>query len=317
MLYPALLPLMRTPRLPVVDWIDAPADLNGLIRFAERQNLFSARVPSYFKCSLSKLLLNLHASPHAAVSKINPNLLTWRIWWAPNNASGRQMGFNSAFKGLKCPLTLTLLTWRIWWAPNNASKWQMGFNSAFKGLTANISPFQRHQKFAMTPPSKPKTQPKCSSPSFCCILPQSTSPSPYFLNFPSCTLPPVWLDHKDERAVPGNLVLAKFSYSPPPVWTLSAVPVTTSQPPTHPMYTRVSVLTPGKLRRRPVTAETRFRFCPSTSGLPLSVLFYRCSVLFIFMLLVSEGQAGQASIPSIKCTLKGLREDPQSINLTF
>jgi len=31
-------------------------------------------------------------------------------------------------------LTLILLTWRIWWAPNNASKWQMGFNSVFKGL---------------------------------------------------------------------------------------------------------------------------------------------------------------------------------------
>jgi len=27
-------------------------------------------------------------------------------------------------------LTLILLTWRIWWAPNNASKWQMGFNLA-------------------------------------------------------------------------------------------------------------------------------------------------------------------------------------------
>jgi len=25
MAYPALLPLMRTPRLPVVDWTDAPA----------------------------------------------------------------------------------------------------------------------------------------------------------------------------------------------------------------------------------------------------------------------------------------------------
>ena len=25
-------------------------------------------------------------------------------------------------------LTLILLTWRIWWAPNNASRWQMGFN---------------------------------------------------------------------------------------------------------------------------------------------------------------------------------------------
>ena len=31
-------------------------------------------------------------------------------------------------------LTHTLLTWRIWWDPNNASKWQMGFNSAFKGI---------------------------------------------------------------------------------------------------------------------------------------------------------------------------------------
>jgi len=31
-------------------------------------------------------------------------------------------------------LTLAPLTWRIWWDPNNASRWQMGFNSAFKGL---------------------------------------------------------------------------------------------------------------------------------------------------------------------------------------
>jgi len=31
-------------------------------------------------------------------------------------------------------LTLILLTWRKWWAPNNASKQQMGFKSAFKGL---------------------------------------------------------------------------------------------------------------------------------------------------------------------------------------
>ena len=40
--------LMRTTRLPVVDWTDVPADLNGLVRFAERRNLFSARMPSYF-----------------------------------------------------------------------------------------------------------------------------------------------------------------------------------------------------------------------------------------------------------------------------
>ena len=50
--YPALLTLMHTPQLPAVDWPDAPADLNGLARFGERQNLVSARVPSHFKRSL-------------------------------------------------------------------------------------------------------------------------------------------------------------------------------------------------------------------------------------------------------------------------
>ena len=49
MVYPALLPQMRTPRLPVVDRIDAPVDLNGLVRFAERRNLVSAPMPSHFK----------------------------------------------------------------------------------------------------------------------------------------------------------------------------------------------------------------------------------------------------------------------------
>jgi len=37
-------------------------------------------------------------------------------------------------KILQALLTLILLTWRIWWAPNNASKLRMGFNSAVKGL---------------------------------------------------------------------------------------------------------------------------------------------------------------------------------------
>jgi hypothetical protein len=36
------------------------------------------------------------------------------------------------------PLTLILLTWRIWWAPNNDSKWQMGFNSVFNVLKNSI-----------------------------------------------------------------------------------------------------------------------------------------------------------------------------------
>ena len=44
--YQALLKLMRTPRLPAVEWTDTPTDLNGLVRFGERRNLVSARVPS-------------------------------------------------------------------------------------------------------------------------------------------------------------------------------------------------------------------------------------------------------------------------------
>jgi len=51
--YPALLPLMRTPRLPAVDWTDTPADLNGLVRFGERRNLVSAHVPSHFKRTIT------------------------------------------------------------------------------------------------------------------------------------------------------------------------------------------------------------------------------------------------------------------------
>jgi hypothetical protein len=52
MVYAALLPLMRTPQLPAVDSTDAPADLNGLVRFAERRNMVSAGVSSHFKRSL-------------------------------------------------------------------------------------------------------------------------------------------------------------------------------------------------------------------------------------------------------------------------
>jgi len=35
---------------------------------------------------------------------------------------------------LKERLALNLLTWKIWLAPNNASRWKIRFNSAFKGL---------------------------------------------------------------------------------------------------------------------------------------------------------------------------------------
>ena len=69
MVYPALLPLMRTPRLPVVDRTGAPADLNELARFAERRNMVSARVPTHFKCNLLEIItMKVIASSLTALS---------------------------------------------------------------------------------------------------------------------------------------------------------------------------------------------------------------------------------------------------------
>jgi hypothetical protein len=61
--YPALLTLMRTPRLPAVYWTDAPADLNGLVRFGERRNLVYARVPSRFKRTIHRNVLQVTTGP--------------------------------------------------------------------------------------------------------------------------------------------------------------------------------------------------------------------------------------------------------------
>jgi hypothetical protein len=47
-----LLPLLRTLRLPAVDQTDAPGDVNGLVRFAERRNMVYTHVPSHFNWSL-------------------------------------------------------------------------------------------------------------------------------------------------------------------------------------------------------------------------------------------------------------------------
>ena len=46
--------------------------------------------------------------------------------------------FISLLSSFSFILTLILLTWRIWWAPNNASKWQMGFSSEFNPYPANV-----------------------------------------------------------------------------------------------------------------------------------------------------------------------------------
>ena len=43
----------------IIDWTDGPVDLNGFVRFAERRNLVSARVPLRFKWPLLWLLMRV------------------------------------------------------------------------------------------------------------------------------------------------------------------------------------------------------------------------------------------------------------------
>ena len=74
MVYPALLPLMGTLRLPVVDWTDVPAYLNGLVLIAKRRKLVSAHVPSHFKRSLQqreRLLASVAGSSVPSVLNLN------------------------------------------------------------------------------------------------------------------------------------------------------------------------------------------------------------------------------------------------------
>ena len=76
---------MHTPRLPVVG---APADLNVLVRFAERRNLVSARVPSHFNWPLPLACDRVTADLPSLrfVAQSNPDLRTYdKAWFVTSN----------------------------------------------------------------------------------------------------------------------------------------------------------------------------------------------------------------------------------------
>ena len=75
--YPALLPPMRTPRLPALDWTEAPADLNGLVPFGEKRNLVSARVPSRFKRAVP-LCEQVSLSLGPSTTCVEGSALSWK-----------------------------------------------------------------------------------------------------------------------------------------------------------------------------------------------------------------------------------------------
>ena len=110
MVYPALLPLMRTPRLPAVDWTDAPINLNGLVRFGERRNLVSACVTSrsaqatYINVCLH---MHLHYEPwYHYVNCLAMGLVTSHHTWILGNTTVRMSNLADL-----CILYSTLKWW--------------------------------------------------------------------------------------------------------------------------------------------------------------------------------------------------------------
>jgi len=114
MVYPALLSLMRTPQLPVVDWTDAPVELNGLVCFAERRNLVSARVISHLKRSLL-CSDDPHPPPHYVLGAVCGDVVTAR---SKGRFTHSMPCPCRAAKGLECvfPIWFTQCG-RVWCTP--------------------------------------------------------------------------------------------------------------------------------------------------------------------------------------------------------
>ena len=89
---------MCTPRLPVVDWTEATANLNGLVRFAER-SLVSARVPSHFKSSLSWLLCLLNGRDCACSEFVLIDCGVWRLF-VPEDGFWFEVSLGTSRRGL-------------------------------------------------------------------------------------------------------------------------------------------------------------------------------------------------------------------------
>jgi uncharacterized membrane protein len=100
-------------RLPRPLWLDFPNSIWWWLQTVESVTVFTVRFGIKY---------NLKNSPVSPCSRV---LLELR--------ASQEIPHNMAFSSL-LSLTLTLLTWRIWWASNNASRWQIGFNSAFEEL---------------------------------------------------------------------------------------------------------------------------------------------------------------------------------------
>jgi len=90
-------------RKPKLKWLAYSKDelllpaMLGISKFLQRMFYSNFQIIIYYFCLFCFFLY------------LTPSLLTWKIRWAPNNASRWQMGFNSAFKGLRTPTTVVCI----------------------------------------------------------------------------------------------------------------------------------------------------------------------------------------------------------------
>ena len=109
MVYPLLLPLMRTPRLPVVDWTYAPCQFKWTRPFRRKTKSGSARVSSHFK----RILLMMMQPPSICRTAI----IMHRCWSILLNYWSKEA--LNTLRNLK--VSLRRRTWRFW-------SWQRAFD---------------------------------------------------------------------------------------------------------------------------------------------------------------------------------------------
>jgi hypothetical protein len=81
MVYPALLPLMRTPQLPVVDWTDAPRRFKWIRPFRRKtKSGFCACAITFQTRSTTEVMALTHTAPHG-ISCLMPITLRYEKLW--------------------------------------------------------------------------------------------------------------------------------------------------------------------------------------------------------------------------------------------
>jgi len=102
MVYPALLPLMRTPRLPVVDWTDAPRRFKWTRPFRRKTEI-------WFLCVCHHVPTGLYYCTTAALMRSD---LTWRsfskaklvevAWLSSLGCMGKLWNTNEVYRSVSC-----------------------------------------------------------------------------------------------------------------------------------------------------------------------------------------------------------------------